>query len=124
MSETHPVAAEVPGLPFRITAKALAMAKEKFEAHKDEAVGIRLGVKGGGCSGYSYVIDFAKKVREGKDLLIEVEGLPLVIDHKSLNFLKDCVLDWESQLMSYGFRWHNPHANAGCGCGSSFRLSS
>ncbi|MGB0679316.1 MAG: iron-sulfur cluster biosynthesis family protein, partial [Polyangiales bacterium] len=62
-------------LPLELTPKAIAMAKQKLAAVGPDAVGLRLGVRGGGCSGYNYVIDYAKKVRDGKDEVFEVEGL-------------------------------------------------
>lgn len=103
-----------------LTPKAVQMAKQKVAGAEAPVEGLRLGVKGGGCSGYYYVYDFANKIRPDKDLVFEFDGLKVVVDKRSLEFLKGAVLDWEQSLMSYGFKWKNPNATGGCGCGESF----
>ena len=105
-----------------LTPKAVEMAKQKVAGADGPVEGLRLGVKGGGCSGYYYVYDFAKKVRPNKDLVFDFDGLKVVVDNRSIEFLKGAVLDWESGLMSYGFRWKNPNAKGDCGCGESFEV--
>lgn len=82
-------------------------------------VRIRVGVRGGGCSGLSYVLDVDTKVTD-KDDLYEVEGLPVVIDCKSKRFLEGTVIDYSFQNLLAGFIFHNPNAERSCGCGSSF----
>lgn len=82
-------------------------------------VRIRVGVRGGGCSGLSYVLDVDTKVTD-KDDLYEVEGLPVVIDRKSKRFLEGTVIDYSLQNLLAGFIFHNPNAERLCGCGSSF----
>lgn len=108
--------------PITITPKAVEMAKKKLLEAPEGTAGLRLGVKGGGCSGYYYVYDFAKKVRPGRDLVFDFDGLTVVIDNRSVEFLKGSVLDWEKHLMSYGFKWKNPNAKSDCGCGESFSV--
>jgi iron-sulfur cluster assembly protein len=103
-----------------LTPRAVQMAKQKVADLDAPVEGLRLGVKGGGCSGYSYVYDFAKKIRPDKDLVFEFDGLKVVVDNRSIKFLAGAILDWEQSLMSYGFKWNNPNANGGCGCGESF----
>lgn len=106
-----------------LTPKAIEMGKQKV-ANADEPVeGLRLGIKGGGCSGYYYVYDFAKKIRPKKDLVFDFDGLTVVVDNRSLEYLKGAVLDWEQGLMSYGFKWKNPNATGDCGCGQSFEVA-
>jgi iron-sulfur cluster assembly protein len=106
-----------------LTPRAIEMGKQKV-ANADEPVeGLRLGIKGGGCSGYYYVYDFAKKIRPEKDLVFDFDGLTVVVDNRSLEFLKGAVLDWEQGLMSYGFKWKNPNATGDCGCGQSFEVA-
>ena len=92
------------------------------------------------CSGYSYaastyglpdvgyvnwrdITDFATKIRPNKDLVFDFDGLKVVIDKRSIEFLKGAVLDWEQSLMSYGFKWKNPNAIGDCGCGESFEVA-
>ena len=106
--------------PITLTPKAVEMAKQKVADLDTPVEGLRLGVKGGGCSGYYYVYDFAKKIRPNKDLVFDFDGLKVVVDNRSVEFLKGAVLDWEQSLMSYGFKWKNPNASGDCGCGESF----
>src|SRR4029450_12098670 len=104
--------------PVQLTSKAVEMAKKKLASAANESpLGLRLGVRGGGCSGFSYVIEFAKRIREGKDLVFDYDGLRVVIDRRSLEFLRGATLDWEQKLLGYGFKWQNPNAKGGCGCG-------
>ena len=98
------------------------MAKKKVAEADEPVQGLRLGVKGGGCSGYYYVYDFAKKIRPNRDLVLEFDDLKVVVDNRSIEFLKGATLDWEQNLMSYGFKWINPNAKGDCGCGESFNV--
>ena len=103
-----------------LTPKAVQMAKQKLADADMPVEGLRLGVKGGGCSGYYYVYDFATKIKPQKDIVFDFDGLKVVVDNRSIEFLKGAVLDWEQSLMSYGFKWKNPNASGDCGCGESF----
>ena len=105
-----------------LTPKAVEMAKQKVADFDTPVEGLRLGVKGGGCSGYYYVYDFAKKIRPNKDLVFDFDGLKVVVDNRSIEFLAGAVLDWEQSLMSYGFKWKNPNATGDCGCGEAFEV--
>jgi iron-sulfur cluster assembly protein len=111
---------DAPTHAIDVTPLAVANAKKKLTEADEPVLGLRVGVKGGGCSGYSYVFDFAKKVRPGKDRVFEFDGLSIVVDEKSLELLDGATLDWETRLMGYGFKWRNPNAKAACGCGDSF----
>ena len=83
---------------------------------------LRVGVKGGGCSGLSYMMDFDDKV-EDTDEVIEVdEGLKVVIDRKSVLYLFGIQLTYSDGLNGKGFAWENPNASRTCGCGESFAL--
>jgi iron-sulfur cluster assembly protein len=109
--------------PIQLTPKAIEMAKKRLAEQGDAGiVGLRLGVKGGGCSGYSYVFDFARKVRPGRDLELAFDGLTVIVDDRSLELLRGATLDWEQKLMGYGFKWLNPNAKGDCGCGESFSV--
>lgn len=103
-----------------LTPKAVEMAKAKLLDAGEPVYGLRLGVKGGGCAGFSYVIDYATKIRADKDLVYHFDGLHVVVDQKSIEVLKGSTLDWERRLMGYGFKWINPNAKNDCGCGESF----
>jgi len=105
-----------------LTPAAIEEAKKKLADAPEGTVAFRVGLKGSGCAGFSYAYDFAKKVRAGKDHLLDFDGLPVVIDKKSLGLLDGATLGFTRDLMSYGFRWKNPHAVDACGCGESFDI--
>ena len=82
--------------------------------------GLRVGIKGGGCSGLSYTFAWEKKARLGDEVFEGPEGAKIFVDRKSLLFLKGTVLDYDTNMISKGFVFNNPNAKATCGCGSSF----
>lgn len=79
---------------------------------------LRIGVKGGGCSGMSYILDFETKT--DKDEYFEIEGIPCIINPAHSIYLLDMEVNREGGLNSRGFTFNNPNANTTCGCGSSF----
>ncbi len=103
-----------------ITNKAIAEVK-KIKASNNIAddFGLRLGVKGGGCSGMSYTLGFDAASREN-DLVLDAEGVRVFIDAKSMFYLMGMTLDFSDGLMGKGFTFNNPNATKTCGCGSSF----
>ena len=107
--------------PIRLTKKAVEMAKKSITKRGQATDGLRLGVRGGGCSGVSYAIEFADKVR-GRDHVFDFEGLKIVVDPKSLVYLRGSILDYEVKLMQHGFKFRNPNEKASCGCGESFTV--
>jgi iron-sulfur cluster assembly protein len=84
--------------------------------------GLRVGVKGGGCSGMSYAFSWEKEARTGDEVFEGPEGAKIFVDRKSYIFLKGTVLDYDTSLMSKGFVLSNPNAKASCSCGSSFTV--
>lgn len=82
--------------------------------------GLRVGVKGGGCSGLSYIFAWEREARFGDEVFQGPEGAKLFVDKKSLLFLNGTVLDYDTSLISKGFVFNNPNAKTTCGCGSSF----
>jgi iron-sulfur cluster assembly protein len=106
-----------------LTDKAAAqVAKIKSENKIPEDHGLRLSVKGGGCSGLSYVLGFDQHPRE-TDRVLESQGVTVFIDPKSLFYLSGTVLDFSDGLNGKGFVFNNPQATTTCGCGSSFGVS-
>ena len=79
---------------------------------------LRVGVRGGGCSGMSYILDFDTKSE--KDEFFEIEGIPCIINPAHSIYLTDMEIHWEGGLNSRGFTFNNPNASTTCGCGSSF----
>lgn len=100
-----------------------AIKQVKRQQEKTGKIGhfLRLGVRGGGCSGLSYVIDMENDPDPEFDLAYEVEGVRVVVDRKSALFLKGTTLDYNIRnLMEGGFVFNNPNAVRSCGCGTSF----
>jgi iron-sulfur cluster assembly protein len=105
-----------------VSDSAIAYAKQKLEARGTPDAAIRLGVKGGGCSGYQYVIEFADDAPRDRDRVYEFGGVKFYIDKKSLIILSGSVLDYEKTLMFSGFKFRNPNEATSCGCGHSFTV--
>lgn len=82
---------------------------------------LRLGVRGGGCSGFSYVMEFVGEPQE-KDKVFEFDDVKVCVDRKSYLFLNGIELDWESDLVRQQFIFNNPHAKRSCSCGESFAV--
>lgn len=106
-------------LLLNLTPKAIEKAKLSLQKRGTPNAALRLGIKGSGCSGLAYVIEFEDKVRE-TDNIFDFEGLIVVIDPKSLVYLRGSTLDYEIKLMQHGFKFVNPNAKTSCGCGESF----
>jgi iron-sulfur cluster assembly protein len=83
--------------------------------------GLRVGVRGGGCSGFQYALAFDEQ-RDG-DTVFEDKGIRLLVDSPSLAYVKGSVIDFVDELQGAGFKVENPNVIAACGCGSSFRVA-
>jgi iron-sulfur cluster assembly protein len=114
---TQPV--EQNSLNLKLTAKAVEMVKKALEEEGTPDHGLRIAVRGGGCSGLEYALDFAESSRMG-DTVMEIDGLKVYIDMASLQFLQGTEIDYVTGLQGQGFKFHNPNAVRSCGCGHSF----
>ena len=91
---------------------------EQQELNAEKAC-LRLGVKGGGCSGFSYMLDLTQQQNEG-DEMFEQHGIKVVCDPKSYLYLNGTTVDFKDEVMGRGFVFNNPNVTSSCGCGSSF----
>lgn len=88
---------------------------------------LRVGIRGGGCSGFSYVIEFHDGPARARDTVYDLtatngDKVRIVVDKKSLIYLNGSTLEWEKTLMRQGFKFVNPNEKASCGCGTSFTV--
>jgi iron-sulfur cluster assembly protein len=119
------IIATIPNKPIlneeiRLTEKAAAEVRRiRAQNNIPEEHALRLGVKGGGCSGFSYVLGFDSESKPG-DQTFELHGIRVVVDQKSLFYISGTELDFSDGLNGRGFVFNNPKATKTCGCGSSF----
>jgi iron-sulfur cluster assembly protein len=92
------------------------IADQELDATK---ICLRVGVKGGGCSGFSYLLDLTESQKE-TDEAFEYHGIKVICDPKSLLYLSGVTIDFKDEIMGRGFVFQNPNATSTCGCGSSF----
>ncbi|MBI2893139.1 MAG: iron-sulfur cluster assembly accessory protein [Deltaproteobacteria bacterium] len=105
-----------------ITEKAAKTGKELLAKRGTPESVVRLGIKGGGCSGLAYVIEFEDRPPRKTDLVFERDGFRVVVDPKSLVYLNGTELDYVKTLMKTGFQLNNPNEKKACGCGESFSV--
>lgn len=122
-ADSQTKAGQAPAQDLAVTASAVKrirviLAKENISL---EEGGLRLGVKGGGCSGLSYAIGFEAHPRE-RDRIFTFDGVRVFIDPKSFVYLHGMTLDYEETLIRQGFNFINPNSTKSCGCGSSFSV--
>lgn len=96
---------------------AQEIAKQRDKRGTPEAM-IRIGVRGGGCTGFTYVFEWAEQVRP-TDKVFSAHGVSIVVDPKSLVYLGGMQLDFVRGMMGHGFKFNNPNAKGACGCGES-----
>lgn len=105
-----------------LTEQAGLKVKELMAAENNPNIFLRIGVKPGGCSGFSYGMGFDDEIHEG-DQTMEQHGIKVVVDANSFQYIKGLEIDYKESMMGGGFTMHNPNAIASCGCGSSFRTT-
>ena len=103
-----------------LTPSAAQEVKRLMEKEQKPNLGLRVAVKGGGCSGLSYVLGLEEAAPKQYDSIFEQEGIKLLIDAKSHLYLDGMTIDYKTNLMGGGFEFQNPNAAKSCGCGHSF----
>jgi iron-sulfur cluster assembly protein len=108
---------------IEITDKGAEKVHEFLAAQQADTsvAGLRVGVRGGGCSGFQYQLAFDEQ--RDSDVVFESHGLKLLVDGESLQFVRGSTIDYEESLQGAGFKVNNPNVVAACGCGSSFRVA-
>lgn len=107
-------------MAIQLTESAATQIKAQL-AKRGRGIGLRLGVKKVGCSGYAYTYDYADEVRDG-DKLFEALDTKVVVDHESLSFLDGSTLDFVREGLKQTFKVNNPNVEGLCGCGESFSV--
>ena len=107
--------------PVILTAKAVAKVKEIMSQQNPVPAGLRVGVVGGGCSGFSYSMSFENEPGM-MDKVFDMEGLKVYVDATSVMYLDGCRVDYLETLEGAGFKFENPNVKSTCGCGSSFNV--
>ena len=106
-------------LDLRLTDSAVEQIKKLLARDQRQGQALRVGVTGGGCSGFSYTLDFDTG-RKPDDTILELDGVTLYVDSTSAPYLAGTVIDFVAGLHGGGFKFSNPNATATCGCGTSF----
>ncbi len=104
----------------KFTKGAIEEIKRLMQNATNDGKYLRVGVKGGGCSGMTYVLNFDNKTE--KDQQFEIEGIPVVMEAAHEIYLAGMEVNWEGGLNSRGFTFTNPNASSTCGCGTSFSV--
>jgi iron-sulfur cluster assembly protein len=107
-------------MPVSLT-PAAAERVRSFIATRGRGVGLRLGVKKTGCSGFAYVVNYADEVAAG-DVVFEHDGVKVVVDAESLRYLEGTEIDFVKQGLNEAFKFRNPNVRGECGCGESFNV--
>lgn len=104
-----------------LTASAIGQVKKVIGEQAASYVGIRVGVEGGGCSGFQYTLNLERESREDDDV-VQSDGFQLLVDPQSMVYLDGTEIDYVETLQAAGFRFNNPNVTGSCGCGESFQV--
>ena len=119
-TETAPLA-PAKATPLNMTPSAIAKVREIMATQDPIPAGLRVGVVGGGCSGFQYSMAFENQAGM-MDKVFTYDGLKVFIDATSLMYLNSCVVDYVETFEAAGFKFENPNVKSTCGCGSSFSV--
>jgi iron-sulfur cluster assembly accessory protein len=116
-----PTVETAPKPPVNLTPTAVGKVKEIMSQQTPAPAGLRIGVVGGGCSGFSYSMSF-ENAQGVMDKVYNFDGLKVFVDATSAMYLSGCVVDYVETLEAAGFKFENPNVKSTCGCGSSFSV--
>jgi iron-sulfur cluster assembly protein len=121
MTETSPsTVPSATGPKLLITRAAAEVMREQLDKRGSPDAAIRFGIRGGGCTGYSYVFEFSDKPPRKNDHVIEAElGVRVLVDPKSMIYLDGTTIHFERGIRGHGFQFDNPNVKSDCGCGES-----
>jgi iron-sulfur cluster assembly accessory protein len=127
MSDTTTIDPTAPAVPEQesdiLLTEAAAKSIQEIIAQQGLDAGkvyLRVGVKGGGCSGFTYTLDLVEEEPGANDETMSHQGIRIIVDTKSLLYLSGTQIDYKDEMMGSGFVFKNPNATSSCGCGSSF----
>ena len=106
---------------MKLTDAAASRIRELTERADSEIIGLRVGIKNGGCAGQSYTVEYAHDVRP-TDEVVEDKGVKILIEPRAILFLIGTEMDWREDKFQSGFTFNNPNEVERCGCGESFRV--
>lgn len=114
-------------LGITITQAAVDAVAQQIAKRNVPGTALRVGIRGGGCSGFSYVVEFHDGEPRAKDVVYDLKAtdggdVRILVDKKSLLYLNGSTFDWEKTLMRQGFKFVNPNEKSSCGCGTSFTV--
>ena len=106
---------------IKLSENAVERIKEIMSKSEDATIGVRVGVKSGGCAGMSYVMEYAKDIKPNEEI-IEDKGVKVLIDPKAIMYLLGTEMDYKKEEFSSTFVFKNPNETERCGCGESFKV--
>lgn len=118
--EAGTAAPEAAAPPLVVTARAAKVMRAQLDKRGTPQAAIRFGIRGGGCTGYSYMFQYEDGPPRAKDTVIEAAfGVRILVDPKSLVLVRGTEIDFETGIRGHGFRFANPNVDSSCGCGES-----
>lgn len=118
-SPAEPTAPAVTTPALLVTSRAAKVMREQLARRGTPQASIRLGIRGGGCTGYSYLFEFDDREPRSSDHVFTKDGVRVVVDPKSMILLKGTEVDFETGIRGHGFKFQNPNIKDSCGCGES-----
>ena len=109
-------------MAIEITDSAVEQIKMLEKKRQAPPKGLRVGIRGGGCTGFSYLFEWSDKDPRPEDTIVEKGGIRVFVDPKSLKFLDGMRLDFVKTMMGLGFKFENPNVKSTCGCGESVQF--